>query len=87
MRQVQFPDRCFLCYFSLILSSPLTIDLLTPLLLLNLKMTTPFAQYVGGMMGEHPILNQPLQLVGFYLKTYWASLIDRTLLEPHLRLH
>ena len=48
-------------------SSPLTIDFLSTLLLLNLKMTTPFAQYVDGMMGDHPILNQPLQLVGFYL--------------------
>ena len=36
-------------------------------------MTTPFAQYVDGMMGDHPILNQPLQLVGFYLMTYLAS--------------
>ena len=48
-------------------------------------MTTPFAQYVDGMMGERPILNQPLQLVGFYLKTYLASLADRTLLEPYLQ--
>ena len=62
----------------------LTIDLLLTLLLLQLKMTTPFAQYVDGMMGEHPILNQPLQLVGFYLKAYLASLIDRTLLEYDL---
>ena len=30
-------------------------------------MTTPFAQYVDGMMGERPILNAPVQLVGFYL--------------------
>ena len=50
-----------------ILSSLLTIDLLTTLLLLQLKMTTPFAQYVDGMMGECPILNPPMQLVGFYL--------------------
>jgi len=50
-------------------------------------MTTPFAQYVDGMMGERPLLNQPLQLVGFYLKAYLASLIDRTFLEPHLRLY
>ena len=52
---------------------------------LHLKMTTPFAQYVDGMMGERPILNQPLHLVGFYLGTYLASLIDRTLLEYDLR--
>ena len=64
--------------------SPLTIDFLTTLLLLHLKMTTAFAQYVDGMMGECPILNQPLQLVGFYLKAYLASLIDRTLLEYDL---
>ena len=44
-------------------------------------MTTPFAQYVDGMMGERPILNQPLHLVGFYLKAYLASLTDRTLIE------
>ena len=50
-------------------------------------MTTPFAQYVDGMMGERPILNQPLHLVGFYLKTYLASLTDRTLLELDLRHH
>ena len=50
-------------------------------------MTTPFAQYVDGMMGDHPILNQPLHLVGFYLKTYLASLTDRALLEPDLRRH
>ena len=59
--------------------SPLTIDFLTTLLLLNLKMTAPFAQFVDGMMGERPILNQPLHLVGFCLKTYLASLTDRTL--------
>ena len=47
-------------------------------------MTTPFAQYVDGMMVERPILNQPLHLVGFYLKTYLASLTDRTLLEFNL---
>ena len=47
----------------------------------------PFAQYVDGMMREHPLLNQPLQLVGFYLKTYLASLIDRTLLEHDLQRH
>ena len=47
-------------------------------------MTTPFAQYVDGMMGDRPILNQPLHLVGFYLKTYLASLTDRALLEPDL---
>ena len=45
----------------------------------------PFAQYVDGMMGECPLLNQPLQLVGFYLKTYLVSLTDGTLLEPYLR--
>ena len=45
---------------------------------------TPFAQYADGMMGDHPILNQPLQLVGFYLKAYLASLIDRTLIEYDL---
>ena len=60
---------------------PLTIDFFTTLLLLNLKMTTPFAQYVDGMMGDRPILNQPLHLVGFCLKTYLASLTDRTLIE------
>ena len=43
------------------------IDLVITLLLLQLKMTTPFAQYVDGMMGERPILNQPLHLVGVYL--------------------
>ena len=47
-------------------------------------MTTPFAQYVDGMMGERAILNQPLHLVGFYLKTYLASLTDRTLIESDL---
>ena len=47
--------------------STLTIDLLPTLLLLQLKISTPFAQYVDGMMGERPILNQPLHLVGFYL--------------------
>ena len=47
-------------------------------------MTTPFAQYVDGMMGDRPILNQPLQLVGFYLMTYLASHTDGTLLEPYL---
>ena len=50
-------------------------------------MTTPFAQYVDGMMGEHPIFNQPLHLVGFYLETYLASLTDRALLEFDLRCH
>ena len=50
-------------------------------------MTTPFAQYVDGMMGDRPILNQPLHLVGFYLKTYLASLTDGNLLEPDLRRH
>ena len=48
-------------------------------------MTTSFAQYVDGMMGDRPILNQPLHLVGFYLKAYLASLIDRTLIELDLR--
>ena len=72
---------------SLILSPSLTIDFLTTLLLLHLKMTTSFAQYVDGMMGDHPILNQPLQLVGFYLKAYLTSLIDRTLLEYDLQHH
>ena len=47
-------------------------------------MTTPLAQYVDGMMGDRPILNQPLHLVGFYLKTYLVSLTDRALLEPDL---
>ena len=55
MRQVQFPD------------TPLTIDLITTLLLLQLKMTTPFVQYVDGMLANRPVLNAPLQLVGFYL--------------------
>ena len=64
--------------------SPYTIDFLTSLLLLNLKMTTPFAQYVDGMMGECPLLNQPLQLVSFYLMTYLASHTDGNLLEPYL---
>ena len=45
----------------------LTIDFLTTPLLLQLKITTPFAQYVDGMMGDCPILNAPVQLVGFYL--------------------
>ena len=71
-------------FLSLILSSPLTIDFLATLLLLNLKMTTPFAQYIDGMMGERPILNQPLELVGFYLMTYLASCTDRTFLESYL---
>ena len=36
----------------------------------------PFAQYVDGMMGERPILNTPVQLVGVYLndlfgKSFW----------------
>ena len=62
-------------------SSSLTIDFLTTLLLLNLKMNAPFAQFVDGMMGECPILNQPLHLVGFCLKTYLVSLTDRTLVE------
>ena len=48
-------------------------------------MTTPFAQYVDGMMGERPILNQPMQLVGFCLMTYLASHTDGTLLELYLR--
>ena len=75
----------FHCYFPPSLSSPLIIDFLTTLLLLSLKMSAPpFAQYVDGMMGEFPLLNQPLQLVGFYLKTYFASLIDGTFLEPYL---
>ena len=50
-------------------------------------MTTPFAQYVDGMMGECPILNQPLHLVGFYLETYLVSLTDRALLESDLQRH
>ena len=56
-----------LLFHSSLLIPPLIIDLLTTLLLLQLKMTAPFAQYVDGMMGEHPILNQPMHLVGFYL--------------------
>ena len=56
---------------------PFTIDFLSTLLLLQLKMTTPFAQYVDGMMGDRPILNQPLHLVGSYLKTHLVSLTDR----------
>ena len=47
-------------------------------------MTTPFAQYVDGMVGDCPILNQPLQLVGFYLMTYLASRTDETLIEYDL---
>ena len=43
-------------------------------------MTTPFAQYVDGMMGERPLLNQPLQLVGFFLMTYFASHTDGTVM-------
>ena len=50
-------------------------------------MTTSFAQYVDGMMGDRPILNQPLQLVGFYLMTYLVRHTDRTFLEPDLRLY
>ena len=50
-------------------------------------MTTPFAQYVDGMMGDRPILNQPLHLVSFLLMTYLASHIDGNLLEPDLRRH
>ena len=61
-----------------------SFNLLITSSLLHLKMTTPFAQYVDGMMGEHPIFNQALQLVGFYLKTYLVSLTDRTFLEPYL---
>ena len=77
----------FRCSFP---SSPLpllTIDLITTLLLFQLKMTSSFTQYVDGMMGERPILNQPLQLVGFYLLTYLASQTDRTFLEFDLRLY
>ena len=48
-------------------------------------MTTPFAQYVDGMMGECPLLNKPLYLVGFFLMTYLASHTDGNLLEPYLR--
>ena len=44
-------------------------------------MTTPFAQYVDGMMGERPLLNQPLHLVSLYLMTYLASHADGNLLE------
>ena len=47
-------------------------------------MTSPFSQYVDGMMGERPLLNQPLQLVSFYLMTYLASHTDGNLLEPYL---
>ena len=57
----------FAISFPPIPSSPYTNDLTTTLLLLDLKMTIPFAQYVDGMMGECPILNAPVQLVGFYL--------------------
>ena len=58
----------FLLFLSPILPSHLTIDFLTTLLLLQLKMsTTPFHQYVDGMITDRPILNAPLQLVGFYL--------------------
>ena len=40
------------------------------------QMTTPFAQYVDGMMGKGPVFNPPMQLVGFYLydlfgKSFW----------------
>ena len=64
--------------------SPLTIDFLTTLLLLNFKMNAPFAQFVDGMMGERPLLNQPLHLVSFYLMTYLASHTDGNLLESYL---
>ena len=94
MRQVQFPDNlvdspvfnlgCFRCSFPSSSLPLFTIDLLTTLLLLQLKMAFPFAQYVDGMMGERPILNQPLHLVGLYFKTYLAGLTDRTLLESDL---
>ena len=50
-------------------------------------MTTPFAQYVDGMMGDRPILNQPLHLVSFFLMTYLVSHTDGNLLEPDLRRH
>ena len=50
-----------------------TIDFITSLLLLQLKMTTPFAQYVDGMIGERPILNQPLHLV--ILRLIWRVLL------------
>ena len=63
----QYLTGVFLPFFSLILFSPLTIDLLSTLLLLQLKMTTPFVQYVDGMVADRPVLNAPLQLVGFYL--------------------
>ena len=47
---------------------PLAIDLLTTLLLFQLKMSAPlFSQYVDVLMADRPILNAPLQLVGFYL--------------------
>ena len=75
----------FSLFPSLILSSLLTIDFLTTLLLLHLKMTTPFAQYVDGMMGDRPLLNQPPHLVSFFLMTYLASHTDGNLLEPYLR--
>ena len=60
------------------------IDFLSTLLLLPLKMTTPFAQYIDGMMGECSLLNQPLQLVSFFLMTYLVSHIDGNLLESYL---
>ena len=50
-------------------------------------MTTSFAQYVDGMMGERPILNQPLELVGSYVMTYLASHTDGAFVEPYLRFH
>ena len=75
----------FCRFFFPILSSPLPIDLLTTLLLLQLKMSAPpFAQYVDGMMGVHPILNAPAQLVGVYLCDLLASHSDRTFLRTLL---
>ena len=64
----QYLTEVFCCSFPSS-SSPLffTIDLLPILLLLQLKMTTPFVQYVDGMVADHPVFNTPLQLVGFYL--------------------
>ena len=57
-----------------ILSSPLIIDFLTTLLLLSLKMSAPpFAQYVDEMMGDCPILNAPVQLVGVYLNDLFGE--------------
>ena len=75
--------------FPPILSSPLIIDFLTTLLLLSLKMSAPpFSQYVDGMMGNCPLLNTLVQLVGVYLyDIFWLVILIEPLLESYLQLY